>query len=161
MAVMMSPRIVVVMGAAFGRIDQLAVEPGVGQFFDGGPGGSGADGDALLREKIQRAPPNAAGDHDICALLTQPAREKARRVGWRYQGPDVEDSALLGVHLDQREFPAAAKMFVQAAFGCGEGDDHRLMVQQLRLLCKPDHLHLSNVAGINAVTFHLPSNDRA
>ena len=73
-------RVVMVMRAALGFVDQLAVEPGVGQFFDGGPGLSGANGDALLRKEGQRAPPDAAGDHDVRTLLAQPAREKARRV---------------------------------------------------------------------------------
>ena len=78
---MLMPALVVrVMGAAFGHVEQLAVEKGMGQFFDGGPGLSGADGDALLRQEVQRTPADAADNHDLRALLAEPAREQPGRV---------------------------------------------------------------------------------
>ncbi len=116
MVMLMPARVILVMGAALGFVDPLAVEPGVDQFFDSCPGLSGANGDALLRKEGQRAPPDAAGDHDVGTLLVQPPREKARRVRRRHHGPGVEDFALLGVRLHQRELPAAAKVSVEAAF---------------------------------------------
>ena len=123
-AMMMPARVVRVMGAAFGRVEQLAVEIGMGQFCDGGPGLSGADGDASFRKEVQRTPADAAGNHDIRALLVKPAREQPGRVRRGGHGPDAENSALRGIGLHERKPGAAAKMFTEAAFGCWNGDGH-------------------------------------
>ena len=65
----MSTRVVVMMSAACGFAGQLAVEIGIGQFFNNCAGLPGADGNALLPKEVQRATPNATGNDDIGALL--------------------------------------------------------------------------------------------
>ena len=123
-AMMMLVRSIVVMRATFGFIGQLAVQIGVGQFLNSGPGLAGADGDALLGKERQRPPPDATGDHHIRSLFVQPAREQTRRVRRGRDGSDVENLALYGVSLHERKLGAAAKMFMQAAFGCWNGNGH-------------------------------------
>jgi len=114
---MMPAFVIVVVGAAVGFVDKPAVEVGGGQFFDGRSDLAGADGDALLREKIQRPPADAAGNHHAGALLAQPARKKSGRVLRRSHRAQVENLVLSGVRLNERELPASAEMFVQPAIG--------------------------------------------
>ena len=124
-AMMMPACNIVVMRAAFGHIEQLAVEVGIGQFFDGGSRGPGAHGNALLRKEGQRATANTPGDDHLRALLAQPAREQARRVRRGGHGVDAKNPALCGIGLHKGKVCAAAKMFVQAAFGRRYGNGHR------------------------------------
>lgn len=121
---MVSVRVIVVMGAAFGFIEQLAIQIGVGQFFDGGPDLAGANNNALLGKEGQRTPPYAAGNHDVRSLFMQPAGKKPRRVWRSGYGLDPENFALSRIGLHQRKFSAAAKMFMQAAFGGWNGNGH-------------------------------------
>ena len=118
--------VVTVVGAAFRRRSQFAVQIGVYQRFHRLTNDSGADFDALLGEKREGALANAARDNNLCALFAQPTREKSRRVRWRYHWLDADNFPLLGVGLHERELPAAAKMSVKPSFDCGNCDGYHV-----------------------------------
>src|SRR5664280_10265 len=108
--------------AAFWRRRQLAVQIGSRQLFHRRVRKSGANFDALLREQIQGAPPNAARDDNIRALFAQPAREKSRCVWRRRHWSNAYNFPLFGIGLHECESFAATKVSVKPAFGGGNGD---------------------------------------
>ena len=115
--VMMVPApLIMVMGAAFGFVHQLAVEIRGGERIHCGARFTRPNLDALLRKQIQGAPPDAARMMTLRALLAQPARKKSRRVRRRGHRPDADNFSLLGVRLHERELSAAAKVSVKPAF---------------------------------------------
>lgn len=139
---MMMPACIIVVTATFGRVEQLAVEIRFGQLFDGGSGLSGADSDALLRKEGQRAPTDAAGNHNVRPQFMQPAREQTRCMWGSGNRSDAENLALRGVGLHKRKVCAAAEMFMESAFSCRNGDRHGQMIHQIRLFFKHDQRHI-------------------
>ena len=83
---------------------------------------SGADGDAVLRKEVQRTPADATGNHDLRALLVEPARNA--RCGGAVTVPEC-DVAFGRNGLYEGKPGACTKMFMEAAFGCWNGDGHR------------------------------------
>jgi len=117
--------------AAFRSCGQPAIQIISRQLFYRGVRQSGTDFDALPLEQSKGAPPDTAGDDDVGALLTQPAREKARRMRRRHCRSDADNLLLLGVRFLQRELPATAEMSVQPAFGRGDGDGNHVFLLYL------------------------------
>jgi hypothetical protein len=125
--VMMVPApVIMVMGAALGFVPQLAVKICCDHRFHRCAGFAGADGNALLRKKGDGTLANTAHDNHACPLLANPRREKPRCMWWRYHRPGVKDFLLFGVRLHKRELPAAAKVSVKPAFGCGNCDGNHV-----------------------------------
>jgi len=127
MVVMLVPAFrIVVMRAPGGFVHQPAIEIRGGKRLDRGTRFTRPNLDAFLGEDGQRTLANAAHNDDARALLAQPAREKAGLVRRRGHRPDADNFPLLGVRLDERELPAAAKVSVQPAFGCGNCDGNHV-----------------------------------
>ncbi len=123
---MVSTLVIVVMRASGGFVDQLAIDVRGGKRLCRGTRFTRPDLDAFLGEDGQRTLANAAHNDDLRALLTQPAREKSRRVRRRCHRPDADNFPLLGVRLYEREFSAAPKVSVKPAFGCGNCDGNHV-----------------------------------
>jgi hypothetical protein len=78
----------------------------------------------MMSEDVERAPPNAAGNDDLDALLAQPAWERAGLVVRRRQHLGVQDGLGFWVHLDQGKLAAAAKVSVKVTVFVGDGNFH-------------------------------------
>ena len=118
MVVMLVPALrIVVMRTPGGCVHQPAGEIRGGKRLHRGIRFTRPDLDAFLGEDGQRTLANAAHNDDLRALLTQPAREKSRRVRRRCHRPDADNFPLLGVRLHERELSAASKVSVKPAFG--------------------------------------------
>jgi len=117
---------VAVMGAAFRRRGQLAIQIGGRQHFHWRARHSGANFDALLSEQCKRTLTDAARDNDFRPLFAQPTRKQSRCVRRRDHWLDADNFPLLGVGLHKRELSAAAKMSVQPAFDCGNCDGYHV-----------------------------------
>ena len=139
MAMVMMTFVIVMMAVVFTapwRRGQPAIQKGGGQFFHRRSRRSGADGDAVLCKNGQRPPPDAAGDHDLRALLAQPARKKSGRVRRRNHRALVENRSPSGIHLNEGKFPAAAEMFMKPAVGRGKSNRHVEIIQHFDLHIK-------------------------
>ena len=89
----------------------------------------GAHGDAVVSEIGQRPVADAPRDDHLHTPLAQPARERA---GLVFRGRDklrMQHGLLVGVHLEEREFAAAAKVSVQPAVFTGNGNGETIPIR--------------------------------
>lgn len=110
MMVAMSVFVVIVVRAAFRRLDQPSLQVGSHQNFHRRVRLPGQHLDTVLGENGQRPLANAADDDHLNVLFAQPARECAGLVVGRRQSLRSENGLGVLVHLDQRKVPAAAEM---------------------------------------------------
>jgi hypothetical protein len=110
MMVAMSVSVVIVVRAAFRRLDQPSLQVGGRQDFYRRVRLPGQHLDTVLGKNGQRAMANAAGDDHLNVLFAQPSRECTGLVLGRRQSLRSENGLGVLVHVDQRKVPAAAEM---------------------------------------------------
>jgi hypothetical protein len=101
------------MRAGFRGTFQLPAQKRGGKNFDPGARWPGVDRDVMARTKLQRPPAHPSGNHRMDAQLPQPAGKQTRLMWRRRNICHPEHDPFGGVNVNQREFPAAAKMVVQ------------------------------------------------
>ena len=110
MMVAMSVFVVIVVRAAFRRLDQPSLQVGGRQDFHRRVRLPGQHLDTVLGKNGQRALANAADDDHLNVLFAQPSRECTGLVLGRRQSLRSENGLGVLVHLDQRKVSAAAEM---------------------------------------------------
>lgn len=107
------------------RPGQLALEKGGDELLHGCRREAGSDLNAVLGKEGEGALADAARDHDLDALLAQPAWQQSRLMGRRCDLSRRERLLGFWVGLNEGELLAMAEVFRQASAGEGNGNFHQ------------------------------------
>lgn len=124
MAVPVVFAVFVMLRASPGPGRHAAAQVSLDEFFSRFIGLPGHHVDALLGEENQRPLADAPRDDNLNPEAVEPARKRARLMLGRGQRFGTHDDLGVGVHFDDGELAAAAKMRIEAVVFDGNGNFH-------------------------------------
>lgn len=115
-------------GAPGRRLGQASIEEVGHQLLQGGVGGAGPDGDALLGEAIHGSLADAIGDDPGDVLFGQPTGKQAWLMRWGGDQFRSQAGPGLGIHFDECKLVAASEVSMETTVFDRDGDFHEGVV---------------------------------